>query len=274
MAKGSVAHPECVAQPGVWGDPAAGGPGGEQWHSRLQGSTGGFASLRTRRVRLGRLCTLQIPGWFQRSGHLQARGGGRGRDGGRVGDGRACAVAVCGRRTVRGWVGGGWSAACGACRLRVRAWSGVGRGAWGVGSDRGRHPLIPHSCTTSSSTSSSSTGATGSANLTRLVTAVCSRSASGSRLMLIPNGVVAAPLASSRCELEANRSISSMDALLGTRCLDIRLGARAQTRSRAVDRAGARHGTTADQSFTVRKQLTAPYDECPHSQRLHLPYMF
>ena len=126
MAKGSVAHPECVAQPGVWGEPAAGGPSGEQWHSRRQGSTGGFASLRARRVRLGRLCTLQIPGWFQRSGHLKARGGGRGRDGGSVGDGRACAVAVCGRRTVRGWVGGGWSAVrCGACV--------VGRGAWGVG---------------------------------------------------------------------------------------------------------------------------------------------
>ena len=232
MAKGSVAHPECVALPGVWGDPAAGGPGGEQWHSRRQGSTGGFASLRARRVRLGRLCTLQIPGWFQRSGHLKARGGGRGRDGGSVGDGRACAVAVCGRRTVRGWVGGGWSAVrCGACV--------VGRGAWGVGRGfRGRHPLIPHKCTTSSSTSSSSTGATGSANLTRLVTAVCSRSASGSRLMLIPNGVVAAPLASSRCELVANRSISSMDALVGTRCLDIRPRARSR-RSRA-----ARGGTS------------------------------
>ena len=48
-------------------------------------------------------------------------------------------------------------------------------------------------------------------------------------MMLIPNGVVAAPLASSRYELEANRSISSMDALLGTLCFGIRQRARAAT---------------------------------------------
>ena len=162
-------------------------------------STGGFASSRTRRVRPGKVCTLQIPAWFQLSGHLRrARGrAGRGwRDGERLSRGRVCNVAVCARRTV----GDGWAAGGGPFAVRCGRPCGVGRGAWGVGwgSNGERHPLIPHKCVTSPSSS----GATGT-NLTRLVTAVCS---SGSRLMLmLLGGLVTAP---SGLELEAKMSIS------------------------------------------------------------------
>ena len=71
-------------------------------------------------------------------------------------------------------------------------------------------------------------------------------------MMLIPNGVVAAPLASSRCELEANRSISSMDALLGTRCLDIRPRARSKAKpsSRQGDGVQARDDSAPYNCFT------------------------
>ena len=112
-----------------------------------------------------------------------------------VGGGR---WAMGGRRRVMGRVvGGGHGVRCVVL--------GVGRGVWGVGrgSNGGRHPLIPHKC----STSPSSSGATG-ANFTRLVTAVCP--SGGSRLMLmLMGGLVTAPLGSSGLELEAKMSISS-----------------------------------------------------------------
>lgn len=124
--------------------------------------------------------------------------------GGTVGSGRVCGVAVCGRWAM----GNGWAAAGDGPRGGRWAWCAVrsvGRGAWGVGwgSNGGRHPLIPHKC----STSPSSSGATG-ANFTRLVTAVCP--SGGSRLMLmLMGGLVTAPLGSSGLELEAKMSISS-----------------------------------------------------------------
>ena len=163
---------------------------------------GGFSAalLRTRRVRPGKICTLQIPAWFQLSGHLRRAGGRnapRERRIGSVGGGR--------------WVDGGWWA---VVRGMVR---GVVRGAWrvarGEGFQRRGHPWMPQTC----STSPSSYCVTG-ANLTRLVTPVCP---SAARLVLrLTNAVcpLAAPwppigrlagLFDMGGQSEANRSSSS-----------------------------------------------------------------
>lgn len=125
---GSVAHPECVAQPGVWGDPPREARGGELSHSRRHCSTGGFALSRTRRVRPANVSTLQIPAWFQLSGQLRRareRVGCGWRNRGRAG--RVVLRCVSGGRRAmgdRGW----WAVWCACC------------GVWGV-TCWGRVPL-------------------------------------------------------------------------------------------------------------------------------------
>ena len=80
-------------------------------------STGGSTLLRTRRVRPGKLSTLQIPAWFHSSGQLR----------------RARGWAGSGRRksgTVGRWDGRQWAVRC-VCAVM---WCVVGDGRWAVSS--------------------------------------------------------------------------------------------------------------------------------------------